>query len=129
MKTSTWTSVLCGLYATTPATGLRAQLSPVTRVVELLKGLADQAEKEGKKEEDLYESYVCWAKTVIDTKTATNGEAQTRVDELNAYIADLDSGRIELTTERVDLEKEIKNLMQEIEELENQRNQEKDDYD
>ena len=26
-------------------------------------------EEEGKAEEDLYETYVCWAKTVIDTKT------------------------------------------------------------
>merc|ERR1719486_1700626 len=112
------------LLGATLANGLRAQPSPISRVVELLKGLAETAEKEGKKEEDLYESYVCWAKTVIDTKTATNGEAQTRVDELNAYIADLDSGRIELTTERVDLEKEIKNLNQELEALEAQRKQE-----
>jgi len=110
------------------ANGLRAQLSPVSRVVELMKGLAETAEKEGKKEEDLYESYVCWAKTVIDTKTASNGEAQARVDELNAYIADLDSGRVELTSERVDLEKEIKTLNQDIEGLEAQRKQENEDY-
>jgi len=94
-----------------------------------MKGLAETADKEGKKEEDLYESYVCWAKTVIDTKTSTNGEAQARVDELNAYIADLDSGRIELTTERVDLEKEIKNLFQELEEMLANRKQEKEDFD
>jgi len=72
---------------------------------------------------------VCWAKTVIDTKTATNGEAQAKVDELEAYIADLDSGRVELTTERVDLEKEIKNLNQELEALEANRKQENEDYD
>merc|ERR1719162_1998082 len=105
------------------------QLSPISRVVELLKGLAETAEKEGKKEEDLYETYVCWAKTVIDTKTKTNAEAQSRVDELNAYIADLGSGRIELTTERVDLEKEIKSLNQELEGLEANRKQEKEDFD
>jgi len=122
-------ALLLGATLAGNANGLRAQLSPISRVVELLKGLADTAEKEGKKEEDLYESYVCWAKTVIDTKTATNGEAQSRVDELNQYISDLDSGRIELTTERVDLEKEIKNLNQELETLLNQRNQEKSDFD
>jgi len=122
-------ALLLGVTLAGNANGLRAQLSPISRVVELLKGLADTAEKEGKKEEDLYESYVCWAKTVIDTKTQTNAEAQSRVDELNQYIADLDSGRIELTTERVDLEKEIKGLMQEIEELEAQRKQNQEDYD
>jgi len=121
-------ALLLGATSAGHADGLRAQLSPISRVVELLKGLAETAEKEGKKEEDLYESYVCWAKTVIDTKTATNGEAQSRVDELNAYIADLDSGRIELTTERVDLEKEIKTLNQELEALEAQRKQENEDY-
>jgi len=122
-------ALLLGATLAGNAEGLRAQLSPISRVVELLKGLADTAEKEGKKEEDLYETYVCWAKTVIDTKTATNGEAQARVDELNAYIADLDSGRVELTTERVDLEKEIKDLNQELEALEAQRKQEKEDFD
>jgi hypothetical protein len=122
-------ALLLGATLAGNANGLRAQLSPISRVVELLKGLADTAEKEGKKEEDLYESYVCWAKTVIDTKTATNGEAQARVDELTAYIADLDSGRIELTTERVDLEKAIKNLNQELEAMQAQRNKEKEEYD
>merc|ERR1719162_843605 len=104
------------------------QLSPISRVVELLNGLAETAEKEGKKEEDLYETYVCWAKTVIDTKTHTNAEATTRIDELNAYIADLEAGRIELTTERVDLEKEIKDLNQDLEAMKNQRDQENEDF-
>jgi len=121
--------LLLGATLAVSADGLRTQLSPISRVVELMKGLAETADKEGKKEEDLYESYVCWAKTVIDTKTSTNGEAQARVDELNAYIADLDSGRIELTTERVDLEKEIKNLFQELEEMLANRKQEKEDFD
>jgi hypothetical protein len=121
----------CALLLATslaPAGAVRAQLSPITRVVELLKGLAEQTEKDGKKEEDLYEGYVCWAKTVIDTKTATNTEAQSRVDELEAYIQDLDSGRIELTTERVDLEKEIKRLHQEMDDMTSQREQEHEDF-
>jgi len=103
-------------------------MSPISRVVELLKGLADQAEKDGKKEEDLYETYVCWAKTVIDTKTATNSAAESRIDELETYIADLVAGRIELTTERVDLEKDVKSLFQELEAMESQRNKEKEDF-
>jgi len=124
-------TVLAGLLSTlvvSPGAAVRAQLSPISRVVELLNGLAETAEKEGKKEEDLYESYVCWAKTVIDTKTQTNAEATTRIDELNAYIADLDAGRIELTTERVDLEKEIKDLNQDLEAMKNQRDQEHTDF-
>jgi predicted nucleic acid-binding Zn-ribbon protein len=115
-------------YLATTAHGLRAQLSPITRVVELLEGLAKQAEKEGKKEEDLYETYVCWAKTVIDTKTSTNEAAKTRIDELETYIADLEAGRIELTSERADLEKEIKDLFQELETMKAQREKEHADF-
>jgi len=128
MKTATWAAALCGLCNVIPSVGLQAQLSPISRVVELLKGLAEQAEKEHKKEEDLYETYVCWAKTVIDTKTSTNAAADTRIDELETYIADLDAGRIELTSERVDLEKEIKALLQDLEAMEAQRKKENEDF-
>merc|ERR1719352_1882054 len=90
-------------------------LSPVTRVVELLKGLSTQVEKEGKVEEGLYEDFVCWGKSVINQKTASNAAAESRIDELETYIADLDSGRIELTSERADLEKDIGDLMADME--------------
>merc|ERR1719487_408186 len=82
-------------------------LSPVTRVVELLQGLAKQVEKEGKVEEGLYEDFVCWGKSIINQKTASNAAGESRITELDTYIADLNSGRIELTSERADLEKDI----------------------
>jgi len=129
MKTSSLASVLCGLWHVSQSEGLEAQLSPITRVVELLKGLAEQAEKDGKKEEDLYETYVCWAKTVIDTKIATNAAAASRADELSTYISDLDAGRIELTSERADLEKQVKSFLQDLEGMDAQRKQEKSDFD
>merc|ERR1719181_1884540 len=97
------------------ALSLDASLSPVTRVVELLKGLSAQVEKEGKVEEGLYEDFVCWGKSIINQKTASNAAANTRINELETYIADLDSGRIELTSERTDLEKEIAGLMNDME--------------
>merc|ERR1719277_2481051 len=90
-------------------------MSPISRVVELLKGLADKVKKQRKSEEDLYETYVCWGKKIISTKTESNEKAKSRIDSLEAYIADLDAGRIELTSERADLEKEIADLNEEIE--------------
>jgi len=90
-------------------------VNPVTRVVDLLKALSAQVEKEGKIEEGMYEDYVCWGKSVINQKTASNAAATSRIDELEAYIADLDSGRVELTSERSDLEKEIAGLMSDME--------------
>jgi len=106
----------------------RDSLSPVTRVVELLKGLSKQIEKEGEKEEDLYETFVCWAKSVIEQKTATNAAAASRIDKLEAYVADLDAGRVELTSERADLEKNIEELTADMETSTALRKKEHDDF-
>jgi len=102
--------------------------TPITRVVELLNGLSKQIQSEGEKEENLFETYVCWAKSVIDQKTASNAVAASRIDKLEAYIADLDAGRIELTTERADLEKEIEGLMADMEISTSMRKKEKADF-
>ncbi|CAK0856567.1 unnamed protein product [Prorocentrum cordatum] len=83
-----------------------AQSSPVTRIVELLKGLKEQCELDAKTDEILYEKFVCWGREVLKQKKATNALATKEVAELTQYIADLDAGRIELTTEREDLVKE-----------------------
>jgi len=103
-------------------------LSPVTRVVELLKGLSAQTEKEGKVEEGLYEDFMCWGKSIVNQKTESNAAANSRIDELEAYIADLDSGRVELTSERSDLEKEIAGLMSDMEEATATRKKEHADF-
>jgi hypothetical protein len=107
---------------------VRGSLSPVTRVVELLKGLSKQIEKDGDKEENLYETYVCWAKSVIEQKTASNAAASSRISQLETYIADLESGRVELTSERADLEKEIEELMGDLEAAKALRKKEHDDF-
>jgi len=103
-------------------------LSPVTRVVELLQGLAKTVEEDGKKEEELYESFVCWGKSVVEQKTASNAAAASRIEYLETYIADLDAGRIELTGERADLEKDIATLMSDLEEAKALRTKEKNDF-
>jgi len=102
--------------------------SPVSRVAELLTNLASKIDSELDAETDLYESYVCWAKTVITSKTASNEKAQSRKDSLETYLADLSAGRIELTTERSDLEKEVNTLNGDLEKAKNLRDQENTDY-
>jgi len=105
-----------------------ASTNPVTRVVELLEALSKKVEAELKSEEDLYESFECWAKSVVSQKTASNAAALARSNSLETYIQDLDAGRIELTTERVDLEKEIAGLTSSIEEAEALRAKELADF-
>merc|ERR1719172_307655 len=111
--------------AKTDATGPEL---PTTRVVKLLQGLHDQIEEDGKTEEDLYFKFVCWGQKVIKTKTGSNAEAQARIDELKAYLADVDSGKIEFTTEREDLEKQQAELEAEIKVQVDTRKKEKKDY-
>jgi len=108
------------------ATG--GELNPISRVVQLLEGLAKKCEQDGKMEEDLYNAYVCWAQTVIKTKTATNEAAKARIEELENYIDDIESGRVEFTSERGDLEASIKDLNEEIEKADNMRDKEAKDY-
>jgi len=122
--------LLLSLFAFSPANAVSSSslLSPVTRVVELLQSLAKQVEKEGQKEEDLYETYVCWGKSVVDQKTATNAAADSRISELETYIADLNAGRIELTDERSNLEKEIEELLADTETSTAMRKKEHSDF-
>jgi glycine cleavage system regulatory protein/exonuclease VII small subunit len=94
-----------------------------------LKGLSAQVEKEGKVEEGLFEDFVCWGKSIINQKTDSNAAANSRIDELEAYIADLDSGRVELTSERSDLEAEIAGLMSDMESATAMRKKENADFD
>jgi len=115
----------CLLYV---AVASATSLSPITRIVELMKGLANTVEKEGKAEEDLYESYVCWGKSVIEQKTASNAAAASKINTLETYVADLKAGRFTLTSERADLEKDIAGLMSDMEEAKALREKEAADF-
>merc|ERR1719395_242189 len=103
-------------------------LNPVTRVVQLMEGLIKKTESDGKAEEDLFEQYVCWYKTVVSSKKASNAKAKDRIESLNAFIDDVKSGRVEFTSERKDLEAEIEKLSTEIETATDMRKKENEDF-
>merc|ERR1719235_746780 len=98
------------------------------RVVTLLQNLKAKLEEDAKAEEDVYEKFECWAKTVIDSKKAANVAAASRIDSLEAYIADIDAGRIEFTTERADLQLQEKELVRDLEKAKAMRESEKKDF-
>merc|ERR1719313_2872899 len=108
-------SLLLLLIAVAVSRTQALHVNPVTRVVQLMEGLTKKIEADGKAEEDLFESYVCWYKTVTSTKKASNAAAADRIEALTAYVDDVRSGRMEFTTERKDLEAEIKKLTEEVE--------------
>merc|ERR1719486_1394463 len=105
---------LLALVAVAPLSTAES-LNPITRVVQLMEGLSKKIEKDGKAEEDLFDKYVCWYKTVVESKKASNAAAADRIESLEAYIDDIESGRVEFTSERTDLEAAIKGLNEEIE--------------
>merc|ERR1719197_2083742 len=92
-----------------------AKQNPITRVAELLEGLSKKVEEDGKGEEELFEKYQCWYKTVVSTKAVSNAAAADRIEALTAYIDDVESGRIEFTSERGDLSKQLADLNAELE--------------
>ena len=64
----------------------------------------------------------------MDSKTASNSQAQSRIDSLKTYIQDIDSGKIEFTSERQDLEKQVATLTQEMDLAQQVRDQEAADF-
>jgi len=103
-------------------------LSPISRCVQLLQNLGKQIERDSKQEEEMFESFICWGKNVVDTKTASNSAAESRIDMMKQYLADIDAGRVEFTSERQDLEKEIEELTGDLEVAKQMRTQENKDF-
>lgn len=120
--------IVAALFNVGRASAAADKVNPISRVVQLLEGMAKKVEQDGKVEEDLYEKYFCWAKTVIKDKTARNEAAKARIEELTAYIDDIESGRIEFTSEGGDLAAAIKGLMEEIESATSMRDKEHNDF-
>merc|ERR1719355_548517 len=84
-----------------------AKNRPVTKVINLLKDMQVQLEKEQKEDEEVYEKVACWCETNDREKTAA-------IEEAEAHITDLTSSIEELTAQSSRLNTEIKNLEAEI---------------
>jgi len=65
---------------------------------------------------------------VVSSKTESNAAATDRIEALNAYIDDVESGRIEFTSERGDLASQLKSLNADLETAANARDKEHEDF-
>jgi hypothetical protein len=70
-----------------------ANANPIRRVVSLLQGMAKKVESEGKKEEELYEKFMCYCKTsggdlqeAISSSTAKVPQLQSDIEESEASL-------------------------------------------
>jgi len=84
-----------------------AKNRPVTKVVNLLKDMIKQMEKEGEEDEEIFEKMGCWCVTNEKSKTQSIADAQTQVDILSSSVESLSAGSAKLTAEIGKLEKEV----------------------
>jgi len=73
-----------------------AQNRPVTKVVNLLKDMKSQLEKEAEEDQEVYDKMVCWCETNDREKTKAIKDAEARIAELEQTVEKLtgDSGRL-----------------------------------
>eukprot|EP00933_Yihiella_yeosuensis_P035268 TRINITY_DN2878_c0_g3_i1.p1 TRINITY_DN2878_c0_g3~~TRINITY_DN2878_c0_g3_i1.p1 ORF type:complete len:664 (-),score=245.91 TRINITY_DN2878_c0_g3_i1:84-2075(-) len=102
------------LLAAVPASGLsfsvetaEASGRPVTKVVDLLKGMQKQVEREGKEDRDTYRDYVCWCKTNGEDKQKAIDFAREKLPEYQSRVEFLQAQAKKLVAEYHKLEDEV----------------------
>jgi hypothetical protein len=80
---------------------------PVTKVVNLLKDMQAQLEKEQKEDEEVYERVACWCETNDKEKTDAIADAEARITDLTSKIEESTASSSRLNTEIKNLEAEI----------------------
>jgi len=100
------------LFVAAEATALRfdveeAKNRPVTKVINLLKDMGAQLEKEQKEDEEVYEKVACWCETNDKEKTKAIEDAEARITDLTSTIEEKTAQSARLNTEIKNLEAEI----------------------
>jgi len=113
---------LCAAFAATAVQGLdlsvhatssltfdvsAAKARPVTKVVNLLKDMLKQLEKEAEEDEEIYDQLACWCATNDKEKSKSIGEAEAHITDLTTSIEDLTASSSRLGTEIKNLAKEV----------------------
>jgi len=80
---------------------------PVTKVVNLLKDMKAQVEKEGETDQALFDEFKCWCETYDKEKTKAIADAEQSITDLTATIEECTAKAAELTT---DTEKQTKDV-------------------
>jgi len=86
-----------------------AKNRPVSKVVNLLKDMMKQLEKEAEEDEEIYDKLACWCETNDKEKNKSIKDAEAKIKDLTVAIE-------ELTAQSARLSAEIKNLKKEVQE-------------
>merc|ERR1719395_32438 len=80
---------------------------PVTKVINLLKDMISQMEKEAEEDEEVYETMGCWCVTNDKAKTKSIADSESAISDLTAAIEGFTANSAKLNTEIANLQKEI----------------------
>merc|ERR1719506_961774 len=81
------------------ASAVNEEGRPVTKVINLLKDMQKQLEKEGEEDEDVYDKLMCWCQTNDREKTQAIANAEESISNLGASIEELTATAARLTAE------------------------------
>jgi DNA repair exonuclease SbcCD ATPase subunit len=80
---------------------------PVTKVVNLLKDMGAQLEKEADEDQEVFEKLTCWCQTNDKDKTTSISDAESHITDLTSTIEEATASSAKLNTEIKNLESEI----------------------
>eukprot|EP00933_Yihiella_yeosuensis_P043664 TRINITY_DN3859_c0_g1_i2.p1 TRINITY_DN3859_c0_g1~~TRINITY_DN3859_c0_g1_i2.p1 ORF type:complete len:660 (-),score=261.52 TRINITY_DN3859_c0_g1_i2:119-2098(-) len=106
------------LLSAVPASGLTTltfdasdKERPVTKIVNLLKGVREQLEKEGEEDKKTYDTYKCWCTTNGEEKAKAAAEAVERIKKMKARVTELTATSARLEVEYTNLGKDVEKLV------------------
>jgi len=104
------TAAACVSWCASAAqTGQSTRLNPIRRVVNMLQIMAQKVESEGKKEQDMFDKYMCYCETGESDLKKSVDAAETKIPQLQSSIE-------EATAEKNKLKNEIERAKSDLEE-------------
>merc|ERR1719426_163939 len=98
-----------------------AKVTPMEKVIGLLKDLSAKVAAEGKKEAAQYDKFACFCKEQADEKLYAIEKSTAKIADLKAEIKELDGEIAELNSQICDLSKTISRLEKEIQDKTDKR--------
>jgi len=105
------------LFLAAAALGAQNKVTPVEKVIELLKKLEAQTTEEGKAEAKQYDKTACFCKEQADDKLYAIEKSKEKIKKLNAQIAALEAEIAELNAKITELSQKISDLEEAIKNL------------
>jgi len=105
-----------------------ATVTPMEKVIKLLKSLDAKVTAEGKKEAAQYDKFACFCKEQADEKLYAIEKSEDKIAQLKATIGELDTAIAALNSDISDLSKRISELESEIDTKTKKREKEHDAY-